>query len=174
MSTNGLKYKCIIFFGNPASFPTSFRHLYTSFNFYRIDMTNKKSTLTGFGAAVLAVLGSISCCGAPIAAGILASAGIGASQLEFLHSIQYYLIGISFIALGIGFYKSYFQKNKSCCAVDSPQKPSKTARLFLWILSIITLGILFHSLRIEASESDRSCCPAQSTTQESCCTKIQQ
>ncbi|WP_171596003.1 hypothetical protein [Marinifilum caeruleilacunae] len=132
-------------------------------------MTNKKSTLTGFGAALLAVLGSITCCGAPIAAGILATVGIGASQLEFLHSIQYYLIGISFVALGIGFYKSYFQNSKSCCTADTSQKPNKTSRFFLWIVSLFTIGLLIQSLKMEAAKSESSCCPTQDTTEQSCC-----
>lgn len=41
------------------------------------------SGITGVVASVLAFLGVVSCCGMPIIAGILATVGIGASQVLF-------------------------------------------------------------------------------------------
>ena len=46
------------------------------------------SGITGVVASVLAFLGVVSCCGMPIIAGILATVGIGASQLSFFCRIQ--------------------------------------------------------------------------------------
>ncbi|TKG91926.1 hypothetical protein EYV94_20140 [Puteibacter caeruleilacunae] len=128
-------------------------------------MKKEKSTLAGLGAGILTVLGSITCCGAPIAAGVLASIGIGASQLAFLKSLQPYLIGIAVISLGIGFYRLYFKKSKaSCCNTDSccgDQASSnasgagnRKSKIFLWIVTIITAVMLSISFNMNSEEVD--------------------
>lgn len=135
-------------------------------------MKKEKSTLAGVGAALLAVLGSVTCCGAPILAGILASVGIGASQLSFLHDIQPYLIAIALISLAIGFYRLYFKKDQSCCATSSKDanSPSKRkSKLFLWVVTALTVGMLIYTNNMNANnngDSDR--------VEESCCTKPQE
>lgn len=133
-------------------------------------MKKEKSTFAGFGAALLAVLGSITCCGAPIAAGILASVGIGASQLQFLNSIQPYLIAVALFSLAIGFYRLYFKKNTSCCGPNpgETQPSNKKSKIFLWIVSIFTIGMLIYTNKSsQATEGD--CCP-QPAEETSCCT----
>lgn len=125
-------------------------------------MKKGKSTITGFGAAFLAVLGSITCCGAPIAAGILASVGIGASRLEFLNAIQPYLIAIAVFLLGIGFYKLYFRKNTSCCdpaSKNSTSPSNKRSKIFLWVITIFTLGMLIYTSKTNSTAAEKSCCP---------------
>lgn len=124
-------------------------------------MKKEKSTLAGFGAALLAILGSITCCGAPIAAGILASVGIGASQLEFLNTIQPYLIAIALISLGIGFYRLYFKKNTSCCGPNPGETPpsNKKSKIFLWIVTIFTIGMLIYTNK-PSQATEETCCPA--------------
>jgi hypothetical protein len=122
-------------------------------------MKKEKSTLAGFGAAFLAVLGSITCCGAPIAAGILASLGIGASQLQFLNSIQPYLIGIALLSLLIGFYRLYFKKNKSCCSSEKGEETNnKKSKIFLWLVTIFTLGMLIYTNNTGVNSTTDSCC----------------
>ena len=129
-------------------------------------MTNKKSTFTGFGAALLALLGTITCCGAPIAAGILATIGIGASQLEVLAGLQPYLIAIAIISLAYAFYKTYFKKASSCC--DPNTGSNKKSKVFLWLISLITIVILIFSFK---SSSETSCCPTVEVEQTNCCVK---
>jgi len=115
-------------------------------------MKHEKSSFAGAGAALLAVLGSVSCCGAPIAAGILASAGIGASQLQFLKSFQPYLIAIAVISLAIGFYRLYFKKNNSCCdAGNGNGNPKTSSKLFLWLVTIFTAIMLTLTYNINSS-----------------------
>ncbi len=136
-------------------------------------MKKGKSTITGFGASLLAILGSITCCGAPIAAGILASVGIGASQLELLNTIQPYLIGIALFSLAIGFYRLYFKKQTSCCGTDSESsKPASNtkSKLFLWIVTIFTLGMLIYTNNTNTPSSPESCCPAPSEVEQTDCT----
>ncbi len=133
-------------------------------------MKKRKTTITGLGAAILAILGSITCCGAPIVAGILASVGIGASQLTFLNAIQPYLIAIALISLVIGFYRLYFKKNNSCCGIDekSATPPSnKKSKIFLWIVTAFTLGMLIYTINSTAPES---CCPAPIEVEQTDCT----
>lgn len=134
-------------------------------------MKKEKSTLAGVGAAILAVLGSVTCCGAPILAGILASVGIGASQLSFLHAIQPYLIVIALISLVIGFYRLYFKKSKSCCGTNSEPTISpnnKKSKVFLWIVSVLTIGMLIYTNNMNAKNDSSS-----KNIKESCCSKPQ-
>ncbi|MFA8436749.1 MAG: heavy-metal-associated domain-containing protein [Marinifilaceae bacterium] len=121
-------------------------------------MKREKSTLTGAGAAVLAVLGNITCCGAPIAAGILASVGIGASQLQFLKSFQPFLIGIALLSLLIGFYRLYFKKANSCCNTETnkgnAKSSNKGSKRFLWLVTAFTLIMLVLTFNMNSSAPD--------------------
>ncbi|RKD96801.1 mercuric transporter MerT family protein [Marinifilum flexuosum] len=132
-------------------------------------MKNNRSPIAGAGAAILAALGSITCCGAPIIAGILASLGIGASQLSFLHAMQPYLISVALISLTIGFYRLYFKKPTACCNTESTGKtPSnRRAKLFLWVVSIFTIVLL--GLSLTNSNATKSCCPSQPSPETSNC-----
>ncbi|MCT4587614.1 MAG: hypothetical protein N4A71_07310 [Carboxylicivirga sp.] len=149
-------------------------------------MKQGKSTLTGLGAAILTVIGSISCCGAPIAAGILASVGIGASQLQFLNKMQPYLIAIAFISLAFGFYRLYFKKNTGCCDTSSccdtdkqsSEPNNRKSKIFLWVVTIFTGVMLFITSQMnqpaaESSEPGCACSPSQKTESvvpdNSCC-----
>ncbi|MPQ48135.1 hypothetical protein GCQ56_14100 [Marinifilum sp. N1E240] len=131
-------------------------------------MKKEKSTLAGFGAAFLAILGSITCCGAPIAAGILASVGIGASQLNFLNIIQPYLIALALFSLAIAFYRLYIKKNKNCCGTDAitATPPSnRKSKVFLWIVTVFTVGMLIYTNNMKADTPIKS----QESTEKSCC-----
>jgi len=135
-------------------------------------MKKGKTTITGFGAALLAVLGSVTCCGAPIAAGILASLGVGASQLSFLHSIQPYLIAIALFSLAMGFYRLYFKKNNSCCGTnpEGSAAPSKRkSKIFLWIVTILTLGMLIYTNNANSFGTEGSSSHGTAPAEEGAC-----
>ena len=134
-------------------------------------MKKEKSTLAGVGATLLAVLGSVSCCGAPVLAGVLASVGIGASQLSFLHAIQPYLIAIALISLSIGFYRLYFKKSNSCCGTKAEMATpnNRKSKVFLWIVSVLTLAMLIFTSHMNKLSADSS----SETTEASCCSKPQ-
>jgi len=135
-------------------------------------MKKGKSTITGLGAALLAILGSITCCGAPIAAGVLASIGVGASQLEFLNTIQPYLIAFALFSLAMGFYRLYFKKQTTCCNTDSENSaPPKNSRskIFLWLVSIFTIGMLIYTNNKSSASSQDSCCPAPTEVEKPSC-----
>lgn len=136
-------------------------------------MKKEKSNLAGVGAALLAVLGSVTCCGAPILAGVLASVGIGASQLSFLHTIQAYLIAVALISLAIGFYRLYFKKSNSCCGTNSKEAaPNKRkSKVFLWIVSVITVGMLIYTSNLNKETDQRNL--NSEGLKESCCSKPQ-
>lgn len=67
---------------------------------------------------LLALLGVISCCGLPILAGILATLGIGASQLSFFAEYKGWFIGFAIISLLFGFYQVYFKKETCGCGTN--------------------------------------------------------
>jgi hypothetical protein len=130
---------------------------------------NKKKTIwsgiTGVVASVLAFLGVVSCCGMPIIAGILATLGIGASQLSFFAEYKGWFIAFAIISLIYGFYQAYFKGTKSCCASsDSETKEKKKSvlpKVFLWIGTIITLVALFTETPESSGSSASGCCPSQ-------------
>lgn len=132
-------------------------------------MKSDRSSFAGAGAAILAALGSITCCGAPVIAGILASVGIGASQLNYLHALQPYLISVALISLGIGFYRLYFKKRGNCCSTESAGKIKGNGRskLFLWVVSFFTIVLL--GLSLTNSNARKSCCPSQVSPENSSC-----
>lgn len=135
---------------------------------------NKKKTIwsgiTGVIASVLAFLGVVSCCGMPIIAGILATVGIGASQLSFFAEYRGWFIAFAIVSLIYGLHQAYFKKKSCCCTEDASEQSQKgsgtVSKIFLWIGAVITALALF----METPESDTSnssgCCPVEETE---CC-----
>lgn len=77
------------------------------------------TTSVGVLSSIFAFLGVVSCCGMPIVAAILAWLGIGASQLSFLAEYRSLFIGISIIALLVGFWQTYLKQGGSCCTTTT-------------------------------------------------------
>lgn len=115
------------------------------------------TTSVGLFSSVLAFLGVVSCCGMPIAAGILAWLGIGASQLSFFAEYRPLFIGIAIVALLFGFWQVYFKKRSSCCAsgsgccetAEKEEKPKSqlVQKVFLWIGAIVVIAMLFRGTK---------------------------
>lgn len=131
-------------------------------------MSDKKtiwSVIAGILSSVFAFLGIVSCCGMPILAGVLATLGIGASQLSFFAEYKGLFIAFAIVSLIYGFYQAYFKKGKSCCASsDTKEKAKKNSvlpKVFLWIGTIITLLVLFMETPENAGPETSKCCPSQ-------------
>lgn len=133
---------------------------------------NKKrsfwSGITGLIASVLAFLGVVSCCGMPLIAGLLATAGIGASQLNFFAEYKGWFIAFAIVSLIYGFYQAYFKGAKSCCASSNDNAKNKKRAvlpiIFLWLGTIVTLLSLFMETPENTNASSSGCCPTQSPT----------
>ena len=91
---------------------------------------------------LLALLGVISCCGLPILAGILATLGIGASQLSFFAEYKGWFIGFAIISLLFGFYQVYFKKETCGWNECFRNKSEKTfqIKVFPKILLVVRCG----------------------------------
>lgn len=133
------------------------------------------STVVGVFSSVLAFLGLVTCCGLPILAGILASIGIGASQLSFFAEYRIYFIALAIVSLLFGYYQVYFKKQKACCdstgnelgkelgkEVDScctdqieekqsKPKSRKFQKIFLWIGTTIVAATLIAGNNVDNS-----------------------
>ena len=103
---------------------------------------------------LLALLGVISCCGLPILAGILATLGIGASQLSFFAEYKGWFIGFAIISLLFGFYQVYFKKETCGCGTNVSEtnlkrrsKSKSFQKFFLW------LGVAILVLEIKIKQS---------------------
>lgn len=91
---------------------------------------------------LLALLGVISCCGLPILAGILATLGIGASQLSFFAEYKGWFIGFAIISLLFGFYQVYFKKETCGCGtnVSETNLKRRSNKVFPKILLVVRCG----------------------------------
>ncbi|UVR20004.1 hypothetical protein NXX17_10175 [Bacteroides fragilis] len=133
---------------------------------------------------ILALLGVISCCGLPILVGILATLGIGASQLSFFAEYKGWFIGFAIISLLFGFYQAYFKKETCGCGCETGvsetnlKKQSKSKsfqKLFLWLGVAIIVFVLFIGNKNKTGQNNENngCCPVetQSTLAEEneCC-----
>lgn len=129
-------------------------------------------TVAGVFSSILAFLGIVSCCGMPIIAGILATSGIGASQLRFFAEYRGWFISLAILLLLVGFRQVYFKKPGGCscgCAMGDEKKPVKSQtvqKIVLWIGAALIVAILVAGNRQE-TKNDGSCCPVQN----SCCTR---
>ncbi|MDR2010939.1 MAG: hypothetical protein LBQ22_10720 [Bacteroidales bacterium] len=145
------------------------------------------STILGVFSSILALLGVVSCCGLPILAGILASLGIGASQLSFFAQYRWLFISLAIVSLLFGFYQIYFRKKKnccsenaeedSCCSTSAPKKKSNSIlfqKIFLWLGAVAIIVILLIGFR-EGNSSNapdvNGCCSTEALNQtnSSCC-----
>ncbi|MGL6195671.1 MAG: hypothetical protein ACRC2T_12715 [Thermoguttaceae bacterium] len=155
-------------------------------------MSNKSNTLlatiAGIGSAGLVFLGMVTCCGMPLLAGILATVGVGASQLSFFAKYQGVFMGIAIMSLMFGFYQAYFARKSSCCG-GTPTNPQnccaaetdesavtpKSSRfqqfqkVFLWIgAAIVGAALVFSGSKSTTgttdtpSEEGGTCCPVSS------------
>ncbi|MGL6225165.1 MAG: hypothetical protein ACRC10_00895 [Thermoguttaceae bacterium] len=130
------------------------------------------ATIAGIGSAGLVFLGMVTCCGMPLLAGILATIGVGASQLNFLAKYQGVFMGIAIVSLMFGFYQAYFARKSSCCGgtptnqkncclmeTDESAATPKSSRfqqfqkIFLWIGAIIVGAALVFSGNKGVTES---------------------
>ena len=98
---------------------------------------------------LLALLGVISCCGLPILAGILATLGIGASQLSFLQSIKVGLLALPSSPYSLAFIKFISKRNLWMWNECFRNKSEKTFQIkvfqkfFLWLGVAILVFVLF-------------------------------
>lgn len=142
------------------------------------------STVASVLSSVLAFLGIVSCCGMPVVAGILATLGIGASQLDFLSEYREWFIVCAVGFLLYGFYSAYFKKsdNCSCCSANNDNELRKRKRStliqrsILWLGTIITIAVLFGSsmTATDNRNNDENCCGIKVIPQKNsnnCCTK---
>ncbi len=141
---------------------------------------SKKSVVGASSAGILstvfASLGMVSCCGMPIIASILATVGIGASELSFFSEYQPYFITVSVVAIAYGFWTLYFRnpKKTSCCASSSSCCESRPKRkiwphIILWIAAASVAYVLCLSPESPkpassdaATPATDSCCPSPS------------
>ena len=139
-------------------------------------MSNKKtiwSGIVGIFSSILAFLGVVTCCGMPLVAGVLATFGIGASQLEFFAAYRWWFVAIAVVALIIGFYQSYFRRCDCGCGNGNAEDARKrkravtVQRIFLWIgVAAVAFAIFSGNPR---SADSQPCCTENSQVEPSPC-----
>src|SRR5881396_2398695 len=93
------------------------------------------------GASLIAGIAASLCCILPIVF-VLAGAGIvGASA--FFAAWRPYLLGITFLLLGLGFYFAYRRAKNACEPGSACERPAtnRTGRIGLWIATVVVLII---------------------------------
>ena len=120
------------------------------------------------GAAGMAVLSGIGCCGLPVLSSLLATLGVGSGFLTALQPFQPYLIGVAVLALGYEFYKAYRPLPETACC-------SRTGkRVALWGTTVLMASLLLFQGRDGEGPEDAEVPPSavnvdHSTAGSSCC-----
>lgn len=143
------------------------------------------STVVGILSSLFALLGIVSCCGLPILAGILATLGIGASQLSFFAEYRCWFIAFAIVSLLFGFYQVYFKKSGECCTTQESaatsccctgtsgdtgnSKSQLFQKIFLWIGAVIIGVVLLIGSNDDTAVSDSGCCPVEKVDESGCC-----
>ena len=101
------------------------------------DQQRTKAGSGGTLVASLAALGSVivasSCC-IPLLSFLFAAGAAGASG--FFFQLRPYLLAVSVLSIGFGFYKSWRAKQCNC-------KPSRVSTFLLWFSAIVVFAFIF-------------------------------
>lgn len=92
------------------------------------------------GSAVLAAFVASLCCVGPL---LFAALGLGAfGAASVFESARPYLLGVAVLALGFGFYRTYFRRAEACAPAEAcAAKPAnKAGRAGLWIASVAVVA----------------------------------
>jgi len=89
------------------------------------------------GMSLLTVVAPKFCCWSSA----IAAMGAGASYLAWVHPMRPYLFGLSFIAVGYSFYKTYKSKkgDQTACTCDRKRNGFSGSKWFTWITAILVL-----------------------------------
>ncbi|RMD87797.1 MAG: hypothetical protein D6813_13050 [Calditrichaeota bacterium] len=100
-----------------------------------------KVTLTSVGSVLSALLASL-CCIGPLVLSIIGAGSLGFAMA--LEPYRPYLIGLTVIFLGLGFYFTYRKREVRCedgtCRVETGSKINK---IILWIATLIAVVFMF-------------------------------
>lgn len=107
-------------------------------------MSSKKSNKAFLGTSILLAITSSLCCIAPLLA-IVGGIGGFASSLSWVEPLRPYLIALTIVVLGLGFYQAYKPVKVDNCGCSTKEKKSLLeSKKFLWIITIVsTLLISF-------------------------------
>ena len=107
-------------------------------------MSGPKAGLSAVGAVVAALLAAACCIGPAV----LAIAGLGGAASAFiLAPYRSYLLGFSFVLLGLGFYFAYRRKSTACRADGQRLTASsgQAGKLLLWIATPVVVLVSLSS-----------------------------
>jgi copper chaperone CopZ len=92
------------------------------------------------GGAVLAAFIASLCCIGPL---LFAALGVGAfSAAALFAAARPYLLGVAIVALGFGFYRTYFRRAEACAPGEAceTRPANKAGRAGLWIASVAVVA----------------------------------
>lgn len=93
------------------------------------------------GAIVAGTVASL-CCILPVVVVLL---GVGSAALgAFFEPFRPYLVGLTFVFLGVAFYQAYRPAGTRCAPGEACAVPEnrKTQRLILWVVAAVVLALV--------------------------------
>jgi hypothetical protein len=102
---------------------------------------------TGISASVVAILSSVATIGCCLPLGFAAALGAGAAS-AFFTTLRPWLLGLSVLLLGFGFWQQYRAKQ---CAV----RGRLFGNVLLWAAVVVVLGMILFPQQIAGFIADR-------------------
>jgi len=121
-------------------------------------MKNEKSI---FGLGIVTAIAASLCCITPIV-GLVAGIGGIASSFEWMEPFRPYLIGVTTLALGFGWYQKLKPRtpDEIACACEEDEKPSllqsKKFLAGITVLSILLMAFPYYSEDLVSKESNKA------------------
>jgi mercuric ion transport protein len=115
--------------------------------------SHEKTSLFAVGA-ILAAIVAASCCVIPLILTLLGVSGAWMSNLRALAPYQSYIIAITVVFIGFGFYRVYWKPRQVCdvgaaCAQPLPNKLVKSGLWFGTVLVLISLTFPYWFASVE-------------------------
>ena len=91
-------------------------------------------------ASTIAAVAASACCLGPFVLSLVGAGALGAAATQ-LEPYRPFLLGLTFVLLGSGFYVTYRPPHGTRCATDGPCATSsnRAAKVVLWIATLLVI-----------------------------------
>jgi mercuric ion transport protein len=100
-----------------------------------------KTSFFAAGGIIVAIAAS-SCCVIPLVLTLLGVSGAWMSNLRAMAPYQPYLIAMTVVLIGFGFYQVYWKPRQVCAVASARLVPNRLVKIGLWVGTVLVLTAL--------------------------------